>query len=173
MKALLNERIEVGWELCVLLAFSIFLIPINWLFSWMIAVCIHELCHYVALRVCGARIYRIKFGLLGAKMDTEALNFFQEILGAAAGPLGSFLLASFVNKYPFLVLCAFIQGVFNLMPIYPMDGGRIVRCLFALIFGSTKGERLALYFAFAFSAVLLALALYIGLKLNFGILPII
>ena len=62
-----------------------------------------------------------------------------ELLCALAGPFGSLLLALLLRHVPELAICGLIQGVYNLLPLYPLDGGRALRCLFS--FAGEKGER--------------------------------
>lgn len=50
---------------------------------------------------------------------------------AAAGPLGSFLFARAMTFFPEASVCALVQGIYNLLPVYPLDGGRIFRCTFS------------------------------------------
>ena len=51
----------------------------------------------------------------------------RELLCALAGPAGSLLLA--MLPVPKLALCALIQGMFNLLPLEGLDGGRILGCI--------------------------------------------
>ena len=56
------------------------------------------------------------------------------------GPLGSFLLFISIRYFPRLALCGLIHGLYNLMPIYPLDGGRIVKCLLHIILPDPERE---------------------------------
>ena len=53
----------------------------------------------------------------------------REAICALAGPLGSFSLLLISEYFPEAAVCGLIQGAYNLIPVYPLDGGRLMRCL--------------------------------------------
>ena len=57
-------------------------------------------------------------------MEVSELDAKGECLCALAGPLGSLILAFL--PFSTLALCGLVQGLFNLLPIMPLDGGRIL-----------------------------------------------
>ena len=59
--------------------------------------------------------------------------------------------------------------LFNLLPIFPMDGGRVVRALLALLYGNYQATRIAVYLGFVL-AVLLGMA---GYWFGHGMTPIL
>jgi stage IV sporulation protein FB len=65
----------------------------------------------------------------------------------------------FVNDFLFVTV---VYGIFNLLPVYPLDGGQIAREVFLMIFG-VEGVRLSLILSML---VALSLAMYGAVKLQ-------
>ncbi|MCX7759721.1 MAG: site-2 protease family protein [Hydrogenothermaceae bacterium] len=110
-----------------------------------ISVLLHELSHsLVAIRE-GIPVRDIHLFIFGgvAMIEQEPKSPFQEFKIAIAGPIMSFMLAAlfftFAYFYPkddlfngfinYLFLVNFFLGVFNLIPAFPLDGGRILRSI--------------------------------------------
>lgn len=87
-------RLEIsGWG-CVALALALLVLPLPWLMAAVAAAAFHELCHALAVRLLGGRIYRMALGSRGAVMELAAMPPGRELLAAAAGPMGSFFAAA-------------------------------------------------------------------------------
>src|SRR5712691_7965306 len=107
------------------------------------SVLLHELGHALVARRFGVPVRSITLFLLGgaAQISQEIRRPAHELLIAAAGPLVSLLLgAAFLvpallshRHGPIAVMCVWAGlmnvsvGVFNLLPGFPMDGGRVFR----------------------------------------------
>lgn len=117
----LDDRVWILWAVFILL------LPVKWLLSAAAAACIHECCHIAALWLLGGKIRDISLDPFGAVIETEGISDWKEILCAIVGPLGSISGVLFIRRFPVFALCALVQGVFNLLPVYPMDGGRALR----------------------------------------------
>ena len=117
-----------GWG-CVLLALALLVLPLPWLAAAVTAALFHELCHGAVAVALGGSMGVIRLGERGATMEVGGLSNGRELLAAAAGPVGSLGLLLLGRFFPRLALCGLVQGLYNLLPIYPLDGGRILFCL--------------------------------------------
>lgn len=146
------------------LAILLFLLPLRWLVAALLAACIHELGHYIAVCLCGGNIQSIRLGVSGAEMRASGLTGWQEILCLLAGPLAGLLPLLLCKILPTLALCGLIQTLYNLIPIYPLDGGKILHSLIRLCGGSNR-----LYIAVEHTFLLVVVIACIYLYLRFGI----
>ena len=139
-----------------------------------VSVTLHELAHALTARAFGYRTRDITLSLLGGCASMIALprKAWQEFLVALAGPLMSFALAGSVlllDVFGIPVRNYFLRtvlgytlwmnvmlGGFNLLPGFPMDGGRIFRSALRLFTTRAKATLVAMWVGRAF-AVLLAL----------------
>lgn len=100
--------------------------------SMYIFVMLHELAHIIAAILLKFKVYEINFLPIGMNMKYDGkANNKKEILIYIAGPIGSFLLflllKNNVYKIMNIVIC-----IFNLIPIKPFDGGKILDCIFKI-----------------------------------------
>ena len=114
-------------------ALLVLILPLKWLLSAFLAAAFHELCHIFLIYLLGGNISKIRLHPFGAEITANLSDCFQELLASAAGPFGSFLLLFFSNHIPEIALCGLVQGIYNLLPLYPMDGGRILFCILSMI----------------------------------------
>jgi len=124
----------VDWRFCLLWALLLMLLPLPWVTAAAAAAAFHELCHLIAVLLSGGVVHSLRISVGGAVMESYIPDNKKELLCALAGPLGSFFLLAFYHSFPRLALCAAVQGSFNLLPLYPLDGGRVLRCALALFF---------------------------------------
>jgi Zn-dependent protease len=124
-----KPQISLDAGTCIFGALCILMLPLRWNLGVLLAAAVHEIFHLLTIQMTGASVTYLQMTPHGAVIGTGSMTRLQELLSSAAGPVGSFLLLIFVHRFPELALCGTIQGLFNLLPIYPFDGGRILRCL--------------------------------------------
>lgn len=150
---------------------------------FFISIILHELAHSLVARAYRIPVRSITLFVLGgvAQITREAAKPLHELLMAAAGPFTSFALALVFGGIwaalgaqdtrpldyvlVWLALMNVILGVFNLLPAFPMDGGRVFRSLIWMV---TRNYDLATGIAawtgraFAFAGITLGLAAILG-----------
>ena len=126
-------RLEIQTGVILAAAAALLILPLSLLLAFLLAAFVHELCHYLMLCWNDVKTYKVSIGPFGATMETEPMEPGREVLCALAGPAGSFLLAACYGILPEIALCALVQGCFNLLPIYPMDGGRVLNGMLELM----------------------------------------
>ena len=160
-------------EWCVVLAFCLLILPVRWVTAWVIAAAVHEVCHYAAVRVCSGQVLSVKVGLRGAIMETEPIENRRGVLCALAGPIGSILLIFLAKWLPRLAVCGFLQAVYNSLPIFPLDGGRALRCTLQTVLPAVWAVRIERWLKNCLLLILMALGFYATFILALGPLPIL
>ena len=134
----------------------------------------HEFGHALTGRAFGCETHDINLSMIGgcASMVTMPRRGWQEFLVALAGPLVSFVLSGLgflvLNVFPienhflvytfvYLYWLNLVLGCFNLLPGFPMDGGRIFRSVMMVFMTRPKATFVAMWVGRAF-AVLLGLS---------------
>lgn len=125
----MGSKFRIHPGACLLGALWLLMIPPGWGIGALLAALIHELCHFGAVLACGGKVLAVSVLPYGARMDTSPMSPGAQTVSALAGPLGSFSLLLIAQFFPEAALCGLIQGLYNLLPIYPLDGGRILQCL--------------------------------------------
>lgn len=122
----------------------------------MVFALIHELSHLLCGVVLGFKVNTLKIMPLGFSIEFESIiedynkkvgksNILsvKKIIVALAGPLINLLIVIFgiiFNVGVNIVYSNFIILIFNLLPIYPLDGGRILKNVLKILVGNRKSN---------------------------------
>ena len=153
------------------------------LFWAAVAAAVHELGHVAAVRALGGRVGSFRLTGVGAVIQPRRERMFsygEECLVALAGPAASVLLAigaatwgrHFGGADAYLLTGGRLgRGVFNLLPIGPLDGGRILRAVASRWAGPDAGDRVCGLLTKVLAAGLAALGVWVlGKSGNFTLL---
>lgn len=130
--------------------------------SIMLFAIIHEFGHLIVGLILGEKTKEIKINPMGLsilfKIQPEEYNKkvkkaplleLKKIFIAFAGPLTNMiiiLIASFiqidVNIRSLIISSNLVIAMFNLLPIYPLDGGRILKGILHIFLGKMKSEKM-------------------------------
>src|SRR6266498_508327 len=142
------------------------LLALLWLIGFIVCVLLHELGHAFAAKLVGVEVKSIVIWLLGGftNLSHQPEKPAHRLAIYAAGPLvtlllgilfiGSFLIYRLYMPYslPFLwietLLTLFLSlavlnmtlFVFNILPVYPLDGGNILHAIAELFFGKSNAN---------------------------------
>ena len=127
----------------------------------MIFAFIHELGHLLAGVLCGMKPEKLEIKPYGVsisfKLFPKDYNIkigksnkleVKKILVALAGPVTNLLIIIISLNLPveffaklMIIYSNILITIFNLIPIYPLDGGRIVKSILSITFGKRKAEK--------------------------------
>lgn len=118
---------------------AIIFVATDFFIALIIAVVLHELAHALMAKYFGAVVARITLTPFGGALNlqTPILTVRQKSLIYWTGPIASLLFSLLfgvmVWLFPvlfiyleYLVVANFMVGIINLLPIYPLDGGKIL-----------------------------------------------
>ena len=125
------------------------------MYAWvMIFAIIHELGHLVAGLLLKLKPKTLSLMPLGIRVTFEDYEYkklieMKKITLALAGPLTNFLIAIFTVILPIdmhlketIIYSNILIGTFNLIPLYPLDGGKILKGLIRLKYSSQRTDKL-------------------------------
>ena len=101
------------------------------------AMAVHELAHIVMMLACGGQVRRLTLRFADLQIAASGLGYRQELLSALAGPLVNLICgAAFCMQRPSFAAYSLMLGIYNLLPVWPLDGGRMIRCALLAALGS-------------------------------------
>jgi len=154
-----------------------------WIGVVFVSILVHEMGHAVAFRLFGVDSQIVLYAFGGLAVPNQVVTGrWRRILVSLAGPVAGFVLAGIVygtNQafewgqsaagrapngpelwflYLQLIWVNLIWGLFNLLPVFPLDGGQVCHELCGMKWG-TRGKRIALRISFVTALLMVAYSL--------------
>lgn len=144
-------QLKIDLKICAVLLIFFFSNQLEMYLMFMLFTIVHELGHLFMGIILGFKPKGINLMPIGLSIcfnvQCEDYNMnvkkakiitFKKLIIALAGPLTNFLIAIFFMIYNMeilnntrekIVYTNLLIGFFNFIPIYPLDGGRIIKCI--------------------------------------------
>lgn len=147
------------------LALLLLVLPLRWICAIVIAAAMHEMGHIFAVKAFGGDIHKFSFNWDGAVLHAHLPHRWQGVLAILAGPCVGSMLVVFGRWFPRIAIVAAAQTIFNLLPIYPLDGGRLIHCL-------CGNKRAVAWIEYVMIVCLVLAGMYLAFYLRWGLLPV-
>lgn len=169
----MERKVGFSGGFCLMLAGMVLLLPLRWVLAFLIAAGFHEICHWLAILLCSGRNSSVEFHSYGARMFLPPMKPWQEALCALAGPAGGLALGMLSNHIPRIAVCAAIHSLYNLLPMYPLDGGRALQSLLCQFLHPTDAQWVSDFVGTAVGFALLMVGIFARIRLHLGPLPLL
>lgn len=137
------------------------------------AMTVHELGHMLLMLCCGAKIRRFTLRFADLCIEASGISYRQEVLCALAGPLVNlFCGAVFCMRQPAFAAYSLMLGLYNLLPVWPLDGGRMLRSVLLACMPLDAAERISAAVSYSVCGCLLILGVYLAFFKLAGMWPL-
>lgn len=164
--------------ICALFVFSdVQTVGLQYALLWVpilfLSVTLHELAHAGASAAFGYGGSRIVLaGLGGYTVNQERKRPWHDMLISLAGPLSSFVIAFIATRFqphdallrallPLLAQANIFWGIFNLVPVSPLDGGHVVRSFLRMFLRDRTAFVISIWIAFVTGALVIVISIYV------------
>ena len=169
-----SRAVEISPAFIAFLCAYYYFDPARTFVPFLFSVTAHEAGHLLALTLLRVRVHKLRLTCSGAILVSEPLRYSREMIAAAAGPaVNALLLALFAKAEPQIAFVNLLLLSYNLLPFYPLDGGRILRALLHLLFSAGSAEVIERIVCGACCLFLLFGAVWLTCVRHTGLWPIV
>ena len=166
-----NIHIKLNFSFLILCVLWIYAGQTDVLFTMIFVVVLHEGFHIFIARLFGLTTEKIELFPFGGAAEIKNINdnYIYEAIVAASGPFISLFTGflwqrghniGLLPQWRDFVDFSFNIALVNILPIYPLDGGRILGCILKEIYGEKKGRKTTVISGIAVATAFLIKCLY-------------
>ncbi len=176
-----GPRISVSLPSVLLFSALFYLDSQNLMIYFVAAAVLHECGHFLAVKLCGGRIEMLRLSLIGAEIvlaGTPMLPHSKEVAIALAGPAMSVLGAAAASLLGTLLFyddlyvfagVSLLLGLFNLLPVRILDGGRAISSILELHLGQERADSIAFLLSLLGCMLITSFGVYVFMSTGYNI----
>lgn len=175
-----DVEIELKRSFFFLLTFFLICDPMGFGIYAFLSCVIHEMGHLILLFVFHQHPKRVVAEAFGIRIEknTRFLSYRQEAMMLLAGPLTNLLafgilysVGAYTGQYGVMLVSVvnFVLGLFNLLPIVPLDGGRVLNLLLRQGLSVTAADRATILIGVLFLLPLMTGAFFLVVHSGYNI----
>ncbi len=156
-------KIEINLKIFFLLILLFLIDNINTYLIFLFFILIHELAHLIVGVLIGGRPQKMTISIFGISIDFYSYGknkILCKLIFFFIGPLVNILIGYLCYKYmknsnekSLIVYTNFALGIFNLFPILPLDGGKIIKEILKVIVGFEKSNKIMIFVSKCFLVI--------------------
>lgn len=151
--------IKIHFYLFVFMSYMFFIGKIEMFMIFYISILLHEIAHIVVALLLKVNVIELNLMPVGiSAIYSDKISAKKEVIISMAGPIMSLILAMY-SKDSFISSVNIIIMILNLIPIYPLDGGRIQKNYFIHKYRYKKGIKISQMVSDLFLIILFVLSI--------------
>lgn len=147
-------KIEINIKLVFLIIILFLINNVNTYLIFFVSILLHELSHLIIGIIIGKIPQKMNVSIFGVSLEfysyskNKVLNkciFY--IIGPITNLIIAYIFYYFLNQKNFskeIIITNILLFVFNMLPILPLDGGKILREILCELFGVCKGNKISI-----------------------------
>lgn len=157
-------KIEINLKILFAIIFFFIFDNINVYIIFLLFILIHEIAHLLIGIIIGGVPKKMTISIFGISIEFYSYGknkSLHRMIFFAIGPLTNFLIGFLCNKFMneseiknIIVITNYAISIFNLIPIMPLDGGKILKEILRIFFGFERSNSIIIFI----SKLLLCLA---------------
>lgn len=156
------KKINIKPSFYCLIIFAIFFQVAELMLHTIIFVGLHELAHIIVAKKLGLSISKIVVSPLGMNAiinDFDNTYLYKKIMITSAGVIFNIIISMIFYNYEYIRNLNLSIAFFNILPILPLDGGKLYNYVLGNIFGDLNALKFMIKTSKVFSSIILILGI--------------
>ncbi len=151
-------KIEINLKIILAILLFLLIENINTYLIFLFFILVHEIAHLIVGIALGGKPNKLTISLFGVSLNFYSYSktkILYRIIFYAIGPIVNIIIATLImcliKEQLFIIkkiiIINYAIGIFNLLPILPLDGGNIIKEFLKIFFDTEKATKITIYFS--------------------------